>query len=146
MKKILLIITILTTFIAISGCKFWQNNETPTEGLLMNAGEKVNLKNFNPETLEYQSFLDKLELFSAKLSTSIYNKSDKNENLCISPVSIYMALAMTIGSASETAKQELLSAIGLTDTEVNNFTKYLYAYLKMERYKYDDIIKVNKLA
>ena len=146
MKKLILFITILTTVLVLSSCEFFKKDEDLSEGLLMSAAEKVNLKNFDSKDEEYQAFLNKLEVFSAKLSTSIYKKSDKVENLCISPVSIYMALAMAIASSGGEAKNELLNAVGLTENEVNNFTKYLYAYLKMEKSKYDETKRGKKIT
>ena len=146
MRKILLIITVFFTFIAITGCNFNNKDNDLSEGLLMSAGEKVNLKNFNTQDEEYQNFITKLEVFCAKLTSSIYKTTNKDENLCVSPVSVYMALAMTIASSTGEAKQELLNAVGLTEYEINTFTKYLYAYLKMEKYKYDDLKRENILA
>ena len=94
--------------------------------VLMSASEKIEVNNKQlKEDLEYQEFVAKLQLFSAKLSVAVYNDNKKSENLCISPVSIYMALAMTISNADGIAKNELLEAVGVTEDEVNNFTKYL---------------------
>ena len=135
MRKILLVINLLMTVTVSFGCDFLRKDSALSEGLVMEAAEKVKLKNFNLADEKYQTFLNKLELFSAKLSVSLYKTSNKIENLSVSPVSIYMALAMAIGSSSGEAKIELLNAVGLTEDEVNTFTKYLYAYLKMENYK-----------
>ena len=115
MKKILLMITILMSVTVLFGCNFFKQDSDLSEGLVMGAAEKVNLKNFNLENDEYQAFLNKLELFSAKLSVALYKNSNKTENLSISPVSIYMALAMAIGSSSGEAKTELLNAVGVTE-------------------------------
>ena len=154
MKRIYQLLIIAICLITLSACTITlPNNKTGNSNtnfddyVLVKAAEKVELKDLglNGNT-GYQEFIQKLQVFSAKLSVAAYKDSDKNENLCISPVSIYMALAMTITNASGVAKEELLNAVGVTEDEVNNFTKYLYSSLKQEKYKYDDVTNEEKLA
>ena len=95
----------------------------------MKASEKVDIDEMELNVnSQYQEFVRKLQVFSAKLSVSAYKDSDKNENLCISPVSVYMALAMIITNANGVAKDELLNAVGVTEEEVNNLQS-IYTHL-----------------
>ena len=79
-------------------------------------------------------FINKLEIFSNKLTVSIFNELLENnqlnlstyDNYCISPVSIYMGLAMAIECAKGETRDEMLNAVGVTYEEVVRFTKYLY--------------------
>lgn len=115
------------------------NNGSNDDYLLVKASNRLDVESLKIEgDKDYQAFIEKLEIFSAKLSVAIYLDSDKNENLCVSPISVYMALAMTIANSTGTAKEELLNAVGVTEYEVNEFTKYLYSYLKLEKYKKDN--------
>lgn len=152
MKRIYKLLIIVICIITLSACNVSSTdnkteNKNPVDYVLVKAHEKLELKDLELNVnAEYQEFIKKLQLFSAKLSVAAYKDSDKSQNLCISPVSIYMALAMTITNANGVAKEELLNAVGVTEDEVNNFTKYLYSSLKQEKYKYDAITKEEKLA
>jgi serpin B len=146
MKRLFKLLIVVICFITLNACnikisdKNTDNSQVDLDSyVLMSAAEKVKIDNMEPSVNDsYQEFLRKLQIFSAKLSVSAYKDSDKTKNLCISPISVYMALAMTITNASGVAKDELLNAVGVTEDEVDNFTKYLYSSLKQERYVNDD--------
>ena len=93
---------------------------------------------------EYKSFMEKLELFAFKLTVEIYNDTNKTSNLSISPISIYMALAMAISGSDGATKNEMLDAVGVTEEEVLEFTKYLYAFTNSVYY--DDEKKVAAIS
>ena len=76
----------------------------------------------------YEEFIEKLDLFAAKLTYEIYADSNKRSNICISPVSVYMALALATECANGETREEILNAVGVTYDEVKNFTKVLYAF------------------
>ena len=76
---------------------------------------------------QYQLFSDKLNSFSSKLSAdsvNLYNL-DK-ENFSVSPLSLYMALALVVECSNGNTRQEILDEIGLTYEQVNTFTKTLF--------------------
>ena len=98
------------------------------EYLLKPAAEEVKVDYTLRNSEEYKSFMEKLELFSAKLTVEIYKDTDKTSNLSISPISVYMALAMTISGSNGSTKREMLNAVGVTEEEVLAFTKHLYSY------------------
>lgn len=53
------------------------------------------------------------EGFAAKLSESVYNSQKTDVNLAISPVAVYMALALATECTVGDARSELLSALGM---------------------------------
>ena len=98
------------------------------------AAEKIEL-NYNDYKQEgYPEFLDKLSAFAAKLTYEIYSDSEGGENIAISPISVYMALALATECADGETREEILSAVGVSYDEVTRFTKYLYAYANKEYY------------
>lgn len=79
---------------------------------------------------EYLEFLDKLDIFSNKISEIIYdNYSDKYDNYAISPVSLYMALAMCVECSDNQTRQEILNVLGMTYEDVKQHTGTLYSSL-----------------
>ena len=92
----------------------------------------------------YQEFLDKLDSFAAKLTYEVYADSDKQTNICISPVSVYMALALATECANGETRDEILNAVGVTYDEVENFTKVLYGFSNREYY-YTNILEKEKI-
>lgn len=158
MKKLLFLFLMIISVSLIS-CESTENiddlevedefkeEEISTEYILRQAAEKVDLKSISDEDkAKYGEFLSKIQVFSAKLTESIYARSDKTQNLAVSPVSIYMALAMQISNSSGVAETELLNAVGVTKNEVVDFTKFLYSTLKKEIYRYDDEKKEDVLT
>lgn len=98
------------------------------------AAEKIEL-NYNDYKQEgYPEFLDKLSAFAAKLTYEICSDSEGGENIAISPISVYMALALATECADGETREEILSAVGVSYDEVTRFTKYLYAYANKEYY------------
>ena len=76
---------------------------------------------------QYQLFSDKLNSFSSKLSAdsvNLYNLG--KENFSVSPLSLYMALALVVECSNGNTRQEILDEIGLTYEQVNTFTKTLF--------------------
>ena len=54
--------------------------------------QETNYKDFHDE--EYELFLEKIQRFSTKLTSEIAKKYGQNYNFAISPISVYMALAL----------------------------------------------------
>ena len=136
MKKILLSVLCLFFGFALISCNRSNNYK------LKSAADPIELT-YNDEL---NNFIDKLDVFAAKLTVSLYKQSDKRTNMCISPVSIYMALAMAIECASGDTRQEMLDAVGVTYDEVLNFTGYLYSMCNKEYKTNDKIIGYQELA
>ena len=132
MKKFLALILILSTCFAFSSCEVISQNQT-----LALAAKAMEVKYYDANQEGYAEFLDKLDAFAAKLTYEVYNDSNKQTNICISPVSVYMALALATECASGETRDEILNAVGVTYDEVRNFTKLLYAFANKEFYSTD---------
>ena len=81
---------------------------------------------------DYRAFVAKIADFSARLSASAVKKYGQSENIVISPLSVYMALALACESTTGETRQEILDAVGVTYDEVNQFTKKLYGFANVD--------------
>lgn len=129
MKKFIALILVLSMCFALSSCKV-----NPEEHSLAFAAEAMKVTYSDSQQEGYKEFLDKLDAFAAKLTYEVYKDSNKQTNICISPVSVYMALALATECANGETREEILSAVGVTYDEVKNFTKVLYAFSNREYY------------
>lgn len=96
------------------------------------AKEKKETTYKDAQNEDYLAFLEKLDKFSSKLTFGVYSDSDKLSNICISPVSVYMALALACECADGETRSELLDALGVRYEEVYTWTKYLYSFSNKE--------------
>ena len=129
MKKILSFVLILAVCLGFSSCAV-----KPEKYSLALAAEAMKVGYSDAKQDGYEGFIEKLDVFAAKLTYEVYEESNKQTNLCISPVSVYMALALATECASGETRDEILNAVGVTYDEVKNFTKVLYAFLNREYY------------
>lgn len=121
------IVTILVVFIGLFTIISLSGNSNQFLKVAAATKQEINYSDLSEEG--YTEFLRKLNLFSSKLSEEIYKNNNNQENYIISPVSIYMALAMCVESGSNEIKTELLSALGMTYEEVYKYTKILFSKL-----------------
>ena len=139
MKKVISLILVLTMCFAFASC-----SAEPESHNLALAAKAVEVKHSDSKQEGYEEFIEKLDLFAAKLTYEIYADSNKRSNICISPVSVYMALALATECANGETREEILNAVGVTYDEVKNFTKVLYAFSNREYY-YTDITNNEKI-
>ena len=152
MKKILSILfstVILITLVSCENVTFGKRNSTgnnntsedpklhPNAYLLRVANPKSKLSYDQINEEKFLEFLGKIDTFAAKLSSKIYHYKEQyqNMNYTVSPLSIYMALAMAIDCSNEITRQEMLDAVGVTYEEVVKYTSYLYS-LRNAEYRY----------
>jgi len=131
-----------TLLLAFAGCnpaKIYQKNAIAT------AAPKVKVSYSDGRKEDYQAFLDKLNAFAANLTYEVYSDSDRQANLCISPVSVYMALALATECSNGQTREEILNAVGVTYEDVKSFTKTLYAFANREFY-YHSITDKEKVS
>ena len=97
----------------------------------------------HPAKAEYNSntsviskdFKEKLNNFSAKFTDLAYDYLNSDgENQCVSPLSLYMALSLVEECTSGTARDEVLSALGMTHEDVSTMTKPLFESSTREYY------------
>ena len=139
MKKIISLILVLTMCLAFSSCAV-----NPENYSLALAAKAMEVKYSDAKEESYENFLDKLDVFAAKLTYEVYADSNKQLNICISPVSVYMALALATECANGETRDEILNAVGVTYDEVKNFTKVLYAFSNREFY-YTNMLNNKKI-
>ncbi len=134
MKKNLLVLVIaLVGIFTLASCEQVIVDPTPsvdkTPYLVKEAAKKIDISSYKDYWTEaYQTFLSKTQVFSSKITYATYLESDKKENFCISPISVYMALALAIEISNGDTREEILKAVGVTYEEVLQFTSYLYAF------------------
>ncbi len=134
MKKTISLVLILIFCLSLSSC-FTNYDE-------YSVARAANKQSYSYSDLleeNYKGFLEKLEKFAAKLSEEIYDEVGENTNFCISPISVYMALALTVESSAGETRSEILDAVGVSYDEVNSFTKMLYFSANRE-YKYTNLL------
>ena len=129
MKKIISLILISAMCFGVSSCA-----QNPEKYSLAAAAKAMEVTHADAKQEGYEAFIDKLDSFAAKLTHAVYSDSNKQTNICISPVSVYMALALATECASGETRDEILNAVGVTYEEVKNFTKVLYAFSNREYY------------
>ena len=141
MKKKLALVLVLSTCFLFASCMADSGKKQ-----LALAANPIEVNHSDSQQDDYVEFLDKLDAFAAKLTYEIYSDSDKQSNVCISPVSVYMALALATECADGETRDEILNAVGVTYDEVKNFTKLLYAFSNREYYYTDKMHNKNILA
>ena len=129
MKKIISLILILTMCLTITSCAV-----NPEKYSLALAAKAMEVQYSDAQQDGYEEFIDKLDAFAAKLTYEVYADGNKQSNICISPVSVYMALALATECANGETRDEILNAVGVTYDEVKNFTKVLYGFSNREYY------------
>lgn len=92
------------------------------------ADGEANLTDADAKDAEYIAFIGKLSKFAARLSASVWSERGNGTNFCISPVAVYMELALACECSDGETRDELLSAVGVTYEEVERFTSYLYSF------------------
>lgn len=125
MKKMLLFILISVFMLMGTSCTNSDLNFLKKEAA--NPYE-YNYKEINEEN--YINYLNKLKTFYSTLSSDIYSEfGDDYSNICISPISIYMALSLVVECTNSNTRQEILDAIGVTYEELLQYTKLIYSQL-----------------
>lgn len=146
MKKIFLMLLLMLSCIGISSCNFLQNepkyDNSDLEYLLLGKSED---KQSYIYTDEYKNFTSLVGDFSTGLSEKLISRyCNEYDRMAVSPISIYMALAMATGAASDDARLELSSALGMSYEMIEEYTKYLYSILNKE--VYDDNNKLSYMV
>lgn len=139
MKKTTALFLILAMCFGFASCA-----KNPEAYALASAAEAMKVTYADATQEGYAEFIDKLDSFAAKLTHAVYADSNKQTNICISPISVYMALALATECAGGKTRDEILNAVGVTYEEVKNFTKVLYAFSNREYY-YTNIMHNKKL-
>lgn len=143
MKKLLSLLLALVLCFGVTSCI--AANVNHADYFVAKAAPKMEANYSDYAQREFAAFLEKLDAFAAKLTEEVYTDSNKQTNVCISPVSVYMALALTVECTEGDSRAEILDAVGVTYDEVQRFTKLLYALANRE-FGYEDLLGKEKVA
>ena len=126
-KRFLAILCAALCALPMSACSFFAKSTVLAEPA---KAEKLKLKEHNEA--EFVAFKEKVNAFSAKFSAETFAEFDNGSNFSVSPVSVYMALGMTAVCANGQTQAEILSALGVNQTQLlQNYSK-LYRSLNVE--------------
>ena len=131
MKKLIALALVLIICLSLCSCGKITEWRLSKHALAL-ASEKQEFTLEELRSEEYDAFIAKLQGFSARLTAEITQKYGKTENFVISPISVYMGLALACECASGETRQEILDAVGVTYEEVNKYTSGLYANANKE--------------
>lgn len=147
MKKRFLLSLLCVVFLLIgTSCVNTNNNNSNDENdtnidvtddnfLKAEAKDRIDLSYKDKIEEGYVNFLAKIQNFSTQISEELYLAyGNEYDNIAVSPVSIYMALALAIECANDNTRDEILNAIGVTYEEVRKYTKNLFSELNKEYY------------
>ncbi|MDE5549064.1 MAG: hypothetical protein K2J13_02305, partial [Clostridia bacterium] len=86
---------------------------------------------------DYNAFKKSVESFAADFGAYSYSKYEKQDNFAVSPISIYMALALAAECAAGDTRQEILDALGVTYQQLKTHFSTLYRSLEVEHKSQD---------
>lgn len=96
----------------------------------------------NERTEEFYAFTDKVNDFSAKFASTIYEDENVN-NFAVSPLSVFMGLSMASACANGETQNEILSALNVSQAELQTNIPLLYRSLQWET-KTENFIGIKK--
>lgn len=140
MKRIISVCLIFTLVFSLFSCGASYGSFSVAEA---SAKREVTYTDYQQDG--YEPFIDKLSAFSARLTDSVIDRyGEGDENIVVSPLSIYMALALAVECAEGETRDEILSAVGVSYEEVERFTSYLYAFSNRD-FKYTNPLGTKKV-
>ena len=83
-------------------------------------------------TNDYKAFKQSVEAFAADFAAYSYTNYKKQDNFSVSPVSVYMALALSAECAAGDTRREILDALGVTQQQLKTHFSTLYRSLAVE--------------
>lgn len=98
---------------------------------VMVADAKDLMKGITPKKVEVVKLRDDYIKSQADFSIDLFKRSiTKGKNSLISPISAYLALAMTANGADGNTLKEFKSVLGKYDLSIMDINKYSYSYIK----------------
>lgn len=129
LKKIFVLgLSVVLCCICFIGC------ESRGESTLLRGAENAIALSYEDETEGLARILEKTEKFAAAFADAAFQEYaegmfEKGQNLAVSPVSVFMALSLAAESAADKTREEILSALNLSYTELSSDFQYLYSVL-----------------
>ncbi len=146
LKRLISAVLVSAVTLGLSACSLTGFFSSHGKYAVTRAAEKQTVKYEDSREEGYLEFLSRLSSFSAKLSESLgkeYGRADSN--LCVSPLSVYMALALAVECSEGETRDEILTALGMSYEEVSSFTARLYAFAN-KSYTYHNYLEVEKVS
>ncbi|MDE7108298.1 MAG: hypothetical protein K2O39_08240 [Clostridiales bacterium] len=94
----------------------------------------------------YKAFKNDVENFAARFGAYAYEDYKKQDNFAVSPISVYMALALASECAAGDTRQEILNALGVTREQLTTHFPTLYRSLEVEHKVEDKITGILDLS
>ena len=150
MKKLLSILVLLITGLCLISCdKDTTTTKKKTSDFSSNELNKVSYEyNYESYSLAQslinndKTFLSKLERFSATMSENLYiDNYDKDSNVCISPLSIYIAFAMLYNTLNEDTRGLLREFFGMEELEILQTKNLIKALISVHYNDKNEVIE-----
>lgn len=103
------------------------------------AVERVDYSALNTDG--YKAFKSEVENFASHFAAYAYEDYYKQDNFTVSPISVYMALALASECAAGDTRQEILNALGVTHEQLKTHYSTLYRSLEVEHKSNNDEIR-----
>ena len=132
------LILLLLPFLSIAGCKSssFINGEMSDDLKSCLIKAPMIIEHEKPE--QFDNFYNKMNNFSSKISYSILSNSHLEDNVAISPMSLYFSIAMLGECATSSTRDELLKSINVSHQELIDNIPYLSNLLNTTFY-YDTL-------
>lgn len=83
----------------------------------------------NSDSDEFRGIVDSANSFAARFTQSVYGDYEEDNNLALSPVSVYMSLALAAQCAEGDTREQILTALGQSQGDLAAGFAYLYSSL-----------------
>lgn len=126
--KAIVLATMLTATVALSSC-----NADAAVTLLKKADEAATPTAAVYTQENYKNIYASAETFAAKFAEATYANYDNESNFAVSPVSVYMALALASQCAAGDTKDEILTTLNISDEVLTSSFSDFYGSLLSQR-------------
>ena len=122
---------------AVLCCMIFMGCVEKKGGTLLRGSENAAELSYEDETEGLARILEKTEKFAAAFADAAFQEYaegmfEKGQNFAVSPVSVFMSLSLAAESAADKTREEILSALNLSYTELSSDFRYLYSALNRE--------------
>lgn len=132
-KIVISLICAVVCLFSFTACEINNLGESKANALLGEPKETTRVDYSELRADDYLAFKNCVEAFSADFSAFAYADYDKSDNFAVSPVSVYMALAIASQCADGNTRQEILSALNVSYEQLQTHFSTLYRSLAIER-------------
>ena len=144
MKKTLIVLLLIVSIFLVS-CKSSEYEKNSKKVNLVEVNDIVDTRSGYTFFTTNEDLIDKINSFSALLSYECLNGA--NGNSVISPISVYLALALTYEALDEGAKSELKASLNLTDSDLEKTRSLVEALTNTQMYgEKGDKKEISRLA